>query len=99
MKFWRRRFIRWSALAFAVGAISAPAAQAQVYAEGGGSAGNSAQAVTKAPSKPVSPVVSTVDEFSWSDAGVGAAGALAVVLLGSGVLLVARGTRTVAVDS
>jgi hypothetical protein len=101
MRFWRRRFIRWSALAFAIAAFAAPVAGAQVYAEGGGSSGTSNATTTPPPAKPATPAVAPapVGEFSWGDAGIGAAGAMSIVLLASGLLLVARGTRGVAVDA
>ena len=86
MRFWRRRWaIKWAAVAFAAVAF-APAAQARLYVdEGGGTA----------PAQPApQPVITpSGSEFSWADAGVGAAAVFSVILVASGGVLVARDSR------
>ena len=92
MRFWRRqRFLRWMALSFATATIAAPTASARplVPQDSGGPATASADgagAVRVAAS-------TSANGFSWSDAAVGAAGSLSLVLIAGGGLLVARGVR------
>jgi hypothetical protein len=92
MRFWRRRFFRWPAVAFAAAAF-APTAQAVIPREDGG-----APASRVEPAKPeVQPrtyaASTSADEFSLADAGVGALAALSAVLLGGGSVLVAQSSR------
>jgi hypothetical protein len=89
MKFWRRRWLlRWSAVAFAAAAF-APAAQATYHPEVGGGSANKPVAQQPAPTP-----VAVSDEFSWADAGVGAAAAFSVILVAGGGVLLVRGGRT-----
>jgi hypothetical protein len=86
MRFWRKRWaIRWAAVAFAAAAF-APAAQASVYLDDGGGS---------VPAQPAPQPISapSTTDFSWADAGVGAAAAFSIVLLATGGVMVARGTR------
>jgi hypothetical protein len=53
-----------------------------VYFDDGGSSGTSPR-----------PTSATSDDFSWADAGVGAAAAFSLVLVAGGGMLVLRGSR------
>jgi len=89
MRFRRRRwFFRWTAIAFAITAFAAPAAQAVIPASI--DAGVSRQ---QPAAKPSVPATGATDGFSWADAGVGAAAAFSLVLLAGGGVLVVRGSR------
>jgi hypothetical protein len=92
MRFWRRRFFRWTAVAFAAAAF-APTAQAVIPREDGGAPAPRVQPI-KATAEPRAYAASTsTDEFSLADAGVGALVVLSAVLLGGGSVLVAQNNR------
>jgi hypothetical protein len=82
----QRRFLRWTAAAFAAAAFAAPAAQAMPYNGDDVGSATTSRPVTATPSDGGS-------GFSWADAGIGVAAAASVVLVAGGGVLVVRGTR------
>jgi hypothetical protein len=88
----RRRLLAWIAVGFAAAAIVAPTAQG-VRAVVGGEGSVSPQTTPTVPASQPTASTQSSDGFSWSDAGVGAAAVLSIVLVAGGGVLVVRGTR------
>lgn len=104
------RRIRGVALVLCTAAIAAPAAQATFNDHGAGATGGAGAAPPRDPAEhgrgvaqqdtsPVvidrRPIVLESGGFDWAEAGIGAAGAAGLVLVGGGaVLLARRGRRT-----
>ena len=89
MRFWRRRFFRWTAIAFAAAAF-APTAQAVIPREDGGGPAPRLQPAKPAVQLRADADSTSADGFSLADAGVGALAALSAGLLGGGSVLVAQ---------
>jgi hypothetical protein len=104
-----RRILGRAALVLCTAAIAAPAAQATFRDYGAGGTGGGAGAapprepaehgrgVAQQDTGPVvidrRPIVLESGGFDWADAGIGAAGAAGLVLVGSGAVLLARRGR------
>jgi hypothetical protein len=105
-----RRILGRAALVLCTAAMAAPAAQATLreYGTGGGAGAATPREpaehgrggpVARQDTSPVvidrRPIVLESGGFDWADAGIGAAGAAGLVLVGGGaVLLARRGRRT-----
>jgi hypothetical protein len=99
-----RRILGRAALVFCTAAMAAPAAQATLHDYGAGAAtprepAEHGRGVAQQDTSPVvidrRPIVLESGSFDWADAGLGAAGAAGLVLVGGGaVLLARRGRRT-----
>ena len=93
MKVRRHHLMRPLVIAAAVGSVAAPAARAADQDLGPEQAGRPG-------SGRVTPRVTIVEPsaFDWGDAGVGAAGALGLILLAGGVVIVSRHSHRVTAE-
>ena len=81
---------RIAVAALVAAAIAAPSASAR---PSDSAVPARASAATAAPDNPTPPVAARSNGFDWGDAGLGAAGALSVLGLGTGALVIARRGR------
>ena len=94
----RRRAIRWFIPALAAGVFAAPAAARPMSLdeEGGLPSAAPTRVVQPSSSRVVVAAKATDDSFGWTDAGIGAGGALALITVAAGgaIVVVAGRGRT-----